>query len=234
MKHKIVIIDSDKRSRKLIAGILDEDYDVTSSSGVSEGYSSVTSVNPDVIIIDPDFPKKDGIDFIKSVREWNECPIIAVSENSGEQAVTTAFKVGVDDYIRKPFFSSELCLRVKKQIETVKKIEAARGINTLVCYKKGGLMIEFDARRVILDGELIHLTRNEYKILALLCRFSGKVLTYDYIMKSVWGPKPDNGTGILRVNIANIRRKIEKDPETPVYLMTENGVGYRVCENEET
>ena len=232
MKSKIVIIEPDKRCRKLISGILEEDYDVITSSGISEGYSAVITVNPDIIIIDPAFPKKDGTEFIKSVREWNECPIIAISENLSEQAVITAFRAGADDYIRKPFFSSELGLRVKKCIETIEKIETARGVNAVSCYKNGGLIIEFDVRRVSINGESVHLTKNEYKILALLCRFSGKVLTYDYIMKSVWGPKSDNGTGILRVNIANIRRKIEKDPVNPVYLITENGVGYRVAENE--
>ena len=233
MKPKIVVIELDKRCRKLISGILEEEYDVISSSGISEGYSTVIAANPDVIIIDPNFPKKDGTEFIKSVREWNECPIIAVSENTGEQAVISAFKAGADDYIRKPFFSSELGLRVRKCIETTEKIETARGINALSRYKNGGLLIEFDVIRVSINGEAVHLTGNEYKILALLCRFSGKVLTYDYIMKSVWGPKSDNGTGILRVNIANIRRKIEKNPVNPVYLMTENGVGYRIAENEE-
>lgn len=233
MKSKIVVIDPDKRSRRLIEGILASEYEVLVSSGVSEGYSAISTLCPDLIIIDPLFPKKDGIELIKSIREWNECPIIALSENGSEQAVVTAFKAGADDYVRKPFFALELKARIEVCLNRTKKIEAIKGIADIANYRNGDLRLEFDTRRVILKGEQIHLTKNEYKIFSLLCRHSGKVLTYDYILNSVWGPKAGNGTGILRVNVANIRHKLEKDPLNPVYLITENGVGYRVGENEE-
>ena len=233
MKNKVIVIDTDRRTERLLKGLLSNEYELFTARGISEGYSLVTANNPDIVIIDPLFPKKEGIAFISSLKEWSDCYIIALSENSTELAAVSVLDAGADDYIRKPFFSSELGLRVRKCIETTEKIETARGINALSRYKNGGLLIEFDVRRVSINGEAVHLTGNEYKILALLCRFSGKVLTYDYIMKSVWGPKSDNGTGILRVNIANIRRKIEKNPVNPVYLMTENGVGYRIAENEE-
>jgi len=232
MKPKIVVIEPDKRSRRLITGILEEECEVVASSGISEGYSAITSLNPDIIIIDPLLPKKEGIELIKSVREWSECSIIAVSENGSEHAIVTTFKAGADDYIRKPFFSAELSIRVEACLARQKKLESARGESTLVNYQRDELRLEFDTRRVILGGNDVHLTKNEFKILSLLCRHSGKILTYDYILKSVWGPKAGNTTGILRVNVANIRRKLEKDPLNPVYLITENGIGYRVAENQ--
>lgn len=232
MKPKIIVIDSDRRAQRLITGILDKDYEVFPTLSISEGYSAIASISPDIIILDPLYPKKEGTALIKSVREWSDCSIIAVSENSSERAAVSIIDAGADDYIRKPFFSAELKARVEACVRRIKTLEAAKGIHSGNYYLSGELKLEYDTRRVTLCSEDIHLTKNEFKILSLLCRYSGKVLTYDYILKSVWGPKADSGTGILRVNVANLRRKLEADPLSPKYLFTENGVGYRVAENE--
>ncbi len=232
MNPKIIVIDSDRQSRKLISRILKDKYEVISASSFSEGYSLITSHSPDIIIIDPLCPKKEGVSLISSVREWSNCPIIAVASNATESAAVNTILAGADDYIRKPFFEEELLVRIKMSIRRISAIEAAKGVSTLDCYKNSELKLEFDTHSVFINEERIHLTKNEFKILALLCRHAGKVLTYDFILKSVWGPRADSNTGILRVNITNLRKKIEKNPLCPKYVFTENGIGYRAAENE--
>lgn len=231
MKYKIIVIDSDRASRKLIAALLGKKYEVTFADTVNDGYSAITSNNADIIIIDPLFPKKEGIEFIKSIREWSDCPIIAVSQNGTENAAVTALEAGADDFIRKPFFSSEFTARIENSIKRILKLNAAKGIPETTIYLHGELKFDFDSNTLVLDQKRIHLTKNELKILSLLCRHAGKVLTYDFILKNVWGPRTDSNTGILRVNVTNLRRKIECDPLNPKYLFTENSIGYRIAEN---
>ncbi len=232
MKSKVVIIDSDHRSRKLISSILKDFYDIVSAQSFSEGYSVIVGNHPDIIIIDPLFPEKEGAELIKKVREWNDCQIIVVSASTTERAVIDAFGAGADDFVRKPFFSSELRARVDVLSARYSALEKAKGANTEHSYIFGSLSLQYDNHRVTVDGAPIHLTKNEFKILSLLCRHSGKVLTYEYIIKSIWGPRADTNTGILRVNIANLRKKIEKDQLSPQYILTENGIGYSVNESE--
>ncbi len=231
MKSKITVIDFDHRSRKLICSILKEFYEIDSTQSFSEGYSVIVENHPDIIIIDPLFPEKEGAELIKKVREWSDCQIIAVSSNTTERAVIDAFGAGADDFIRKPFFSSELKARVDVLSARHTALEEAKGASAELLYIFGSLSLQYDNRRVTVDGTPIHLTKNEFKILSLLCRHSGKVLTYEYIIKSIWGPRTGTNTGILRVNIANLRKKIEKDPLSPQYILTENGVGYLVNES---
>lgn len=232
MKYKILIIDSDRSQRKLITGLLGKKYEVIFTETVNDGYSAITSYNPDIIIIDPLFPKKEGINFISYVRDWSDCPIIAISSNGTENAAVTAIEAGADDFIRKPFFSSEFVARISLSAKRIEKLNAAKGISTIQKYKNGELEVDYNSNSVFINSERIHLTKNEFKILCLLCRHAGKVLTYDFILKNVWGPQTDGNTGILRVNITNLRHKLESDSQTPKYLFTENGIGYRVAENE--
>ncbi|MBP3599567.1 MAG: response regulator transcription factor [Clostridia bacterium] len=231
MKYKILVIDPDRGSRKLITGLLSKKYEVIFTESVNDGYSAITSHNPDILIIDPLFPKKEGIDFIRSVREWSDCPIIAVSNNGTENAAVTVIEAGADDFIRKPFFSAEFTARITACVKRIAKLNAAKGVPQTPLYQNGELRVELENSSVFLNDKRIHLTKNEFKILSLLCRHSGKVLTYDFILKSVWGPRTDSNTGILRVNITNLRRKLEMDGENPKYLFTENGIGYRIAEN---
>ncbi len=226
MKEKIMVIDLDRRSRlfteKLLKGA---GYEVVTAKDFSSGYSLITTAQPQIIILDPLFPKKEGVNLIWALREWSDCPIIALSLNGTERAAVELMDAGADDFIRKPFFGEELLARVRNCIKHITLIEAAKGMDTEPLYSKDGLTVDYNDRTVTADGENIHLTKNEYKILSLLCRNSGKVLTYDFIMKSVWGPQTDGNTGILRVNIANLRKKLEKNRN---YILTENGIGYRI------
>ncbi|MBR7131987.1 MAG: response regulator transcription factor [Clostridia bacterium] len=232
MKNKIIIIDSDRRTERLLKGLLGNTYELLSAHGISEGYSLVTANNPDIVIIDPLFPKKEGIAFISSVREWSDCYIIALSENSTELAAVSILDAGADDYIRKPFFSGELLSKIKAYLRRISALNTVALTAAEGCYENSGLRVEHEAHNVYLKGERIHLTKNEFKILSLLCKNAGKVLTYDYIMRSVWGPQVGGDTGILRVNMTNLRRKLEADPLRPEYILTENGIGYRAAENQ--
>ena len=231
MKYKIVIIDPDRQERRLFMGILGKKYEVIFADTVNDGYSAITSNNADIIIIDPLFPKKEGIEFIKAIRELSDCPIIAVSQSGTENAAVTAIEAGADDFIRKPFFPNEFNARIGAAVKRISRLNAAKGISTSSIYLNDGLKLDFESNLVFIDDVQIHLTKNEFKILSLLCRHSGKVLTYDFILKNVWGPRTDDNTGVLRVNITNLRRKIEGDSTNPKYLFTENGVGYRIAEN---
>ena len=166
------------------------------------------------------------------MRGYGTFPIIAVSENGSERAVTEALDAGADDYIRKPFLSGELLSRIKAAIRRIEQYEKLLGIDNLESYERDGLIVDYDRHLVLLNGKEVHLTKNEFKILTLLCRYSGRVLTYDFIIKSVWGNGASGGNGILRVNITNLRKKIEQNSNSPLYLFTENGVGYRMAENQ--
>ncbi len=231
MKYKIVIVDPDRQERRLMLGLLGKKNEVTFADTVNDGYSAITSNNTDIIIIDPLYPQKEGIEFIKAIRKWSDCPIIAVSQNGTENAAVTAIEAGADDFIRKPFFPAEFNARINAAIKRISRINAAKGISSSPVYLNGGLKLDFESNLVFIDGEQLHLTKNEFKILSLLCHHSGKVLSYDFILKNVWGPRTDSNTGILRVNITNLRRKIEGGSDKPKYIFTENGIGYRIAKN---
>ena len=233
MKIKIAVIEPDRRNAKLFNTLLSKKYDLCFTKNISDGYNLFVSENPDIIIIDPLYPNLEGIAFIKEIRSFNDCPIIAVSSNGTERAVVTVLNSGADDYIRKPYFSMELEARIDIAVKQIERLKAAKSLETSPTYKNGNLFLDFENRSLIIDKNHIHLTKNEFKILELLCRNAGKVLTYDFILNSVWGPRSNGNTGILRVNIANLRKKMEKDPLKPQYLLTENGIGYKVPENGE-
>ena len=233
MKRRIIIADSDKQSGRLIKNLLSAaGYETVTVSNFSECFTTVSLNSPDIVIIDPAFPLQDGIKTVKKLRERGSFPIIAVSENGSERAVTEALDAGADDYIRKPFLSGELLSRIKAAIRRIEQYEKLLGLDNLEGYEHGGLRVEYDRHSVAVDGKEVHLTKNEFKILTLLCRYSGRVLTYDFIIKSVWGHGATGGNGILRVNITNLRKKIEQNSNAPLYLFTENGVGYRLAENQ--
>lgn len=233
MNKKIIIIDTDRRSRYLTEKLLiKSNFKVFTSNNFKEGYNIVSNIMPDIIIIDPLYPKKEGLNFIKSVRDWSHCPIIALSQNGTERAAVEIIDAGADDFIRKPYFSDELLARVRKCIRNTQLIDAAKGSIQDSHYSYNGLLVKFDSNSVFLNNTRIHLTKNEFKIISLLCKNAGKVLTYDYIMKSIWGPQTSNNTGILRVNIANLRKKLEPEPQLEKYIFTENGVGYRMNESQ--
>jgi two-component system KDP operon response regulator KdpE len=174
----------------------------------------------------------DGADALKELRKWYPGPILVVSARDTEQEKVKALDLGADDYITKPFGTSELVARIRAAIRNSVKRRSGDEVRTSG-YSIGGLRIDFDTHAVSVDGAHIHLTHIEYKIVEFLARQPGQVLTYDVILKHVWGPHLPDDNKILRVNMANIRRKLEVNPAIPRYILTEMGVGYRMAEEED-
>lgn len=183
---------------------------------------------PDLVLLDLGLPDIDGQKLIESVRQWSRVPIIVVSARSHERDKVMALDLGADDYVTKPFGTSELLARVRAALRHAVQ-QAGQQSGPYSC---GGLVVDWEKRRVLLNGQDVHLTQNEYKIVDLLARHAGKVMTYDQIIQHVWGPNAAGDNRILRVNMANIRRKLEANPAEPQYIFTEIGVGYRMAEGE--
>ena len=196
----------------------------------AQALSVITSHCPDLIILDLGLPDMDGGNILREVRSWSNLPIIVVSARTHEHDKVAALDMGADDYIEKPFGTSELLARIRTAIRHTRTPLENSSIARSGKFIVRGLMIDYDKHRVFVDGDDVHLTLNEFKIVALLGKHAGKVLTYDFLIREISGPKADNQ--ILRVNMANIRRKIEKNPADPQYIFTEIGVGYRMLDGE--
>ena len=232
IKDRVLVIEDDKSIRNFFRTVLEaNNYDVLIATTGAEGYSMVTSQCPDVVILDLGLPDMDGMTILKNVRQWSSMPILVVSARTHEKDKVAALDAGADDYITKPFGTSELLARVRTAIRHARAtVLTAEGMQTGQ-FRAGDLLIDYDKHRVYVGDRDVNLTQNEYKIVSLLGKYAGKVLTYDYIIKELWGPRAGGDNQILRVNMANIRRKIEKNPAEPEYLFTEVGVGYRMAEN---
>lgn len=226
-KTKILLIEDDKNVNNFITSALEaNEYKVMNAFSGKEGISLTASFCPNVILLDLGLPDIDGLDVLEQIRSWSRLPIIVISAHIGEEEKVTALDMGADDYITKPFGTAELMARIRTSIRHSHK-ESPNHI-----YKALDLEIQFDKRQVRLAGKDIHLTQIEYQLLTLLAENSGRVLTYRFIMNAIWGPYSDDSNQILRVNMANIRRKIEAQPAQPQYVFTEVGIGYRMLENE--
>ena len=231
-KVSILIIEDEKTICDFIAKTLNsnDSKTITAVSG-KEGMAILTSALPDLVLLDLGLPDMDGIDVIKQTREWSSLPIIVISARVQEKEKVAALDAGADDYITKPFGTDELLARIRTAIRHSNKIMDDR-VNSNRPYSAKGLSIDFVRRLVTVDGKEVHLTRVEYKIVSMLAQNSGKVITYKSLIEQVWGPYADDNNRILRVNMANIRRKLEKNPGEPEYIFTELGVGYRMIEDE--
>ena len=232
MKRRVLVIDEDKRNLKLITQCLEQNgFSVVQALGFASGFAQLSSSAPDIVIINMSNEPEQGIKTLKSIRMWSTLPIIALGAE-GEKHSTAALYGGADIYLSKPFSTAELLAYIKVCEKRLTEFEAAIGIETKESFEAKGLSLNFASCEVFVEGKKIHLTKNEFRILSLLCKYSGKVLTYDFIMKSVWGPLADTGNGILRVNITNIRKKIEPDMQNFKYIFTENGIGYRLIPSD--
>ena len=231
IKDKILIVEDEKSISSFIKAILSSNgYDVISAATGGEACSMISSHCPDLVVLDLGLPDMDGMDIIQSVRSWTQLPIIVVSARSFEQDKVRALDMGADDYITKPFSAGELLARVRVAIRHTRASSANPDLANNGIFTAGDLTIDYNKHQVLINGENARLTQNEYRIVALLGKCAGRVLTYDFIMKELWGPQSKGGNQILRVNMANIRRKIEKNPAEPKYIFTEVGVGYRMIE----
>ncbi len=233
-KITVIIIEDEKNICNFIESALERhDYKVITANTGRDGLSLINSLCPDVILLDLGLPDLDGMDIIKGVRSWTSTPIIVISARTQEQEKVAALDYGADDYITKPFGTSELLARIRTALRHGKPTTStALGALVQIPYRSENLCIDFSKRLVSLDGQKIHLTQIEYKLVCLLAESSGKVLTYDHIINHIWGPYADSNNQTLRVNMAHIRRKIENNPAEPKYIFTEIGVGYRMRESE--
>jgi len=221
-----IIIEDERNIASFIENVLsNESYKVLTASTGRDGLTLIASQCPDIILLDLGLPDMDGMDIIKEVRSFSKTPIIVISARIQESEKVMALDFGADDYITKPFGTSEMMARVRTALR-----HSHRSVDADSVYRCGELTIDFDKRRITRGSEEIHLTQIEYKLVSLLARQAGKVLTYDYLMQQIWGPYSDDNNQILRVNMAHIRRKLEKNPADPEYIFTEIGVGYRMRE----
>jgi len=233
IRQKILVVEDEKGIQSFISTILNSNnYDVICASNAASAYAMISSHCPDLVILDLGLPDLDGISVLTAMREWTQLPVIIVSARSGERDKVEALDAGADDYITKPFSAAELLARIRTAIRHTRTASGNTAIAQSGKFTVGSLTIDYDKHRVFVDGEDVHLTQNEYKLVALLGRYAGKVITYDTILRELWGPGVSGNNQILRVNMANIRRKIEKNPAEPQYIFTEVGVGYRMAEEE--
>jgi len=229
VKPLVLVVEDEEAICNFITAILNSNgYQVVKTNTGKGGLSMVASYSPDVILLDLGLPDIDGVEILKSIRGWSKTPVVVVSARGHEREKVEVLDLGADDYIVKPFGTSELLARIRTALRhsTQSMGAESKGMEKV---NIGELEIDYGKRAVFLAGETIHLTPVEYKILALLSKNAGKVLTHDYIMREIWGLYTSD-SHTLRVNMANIRRKIEKNPGEPKYILTEMGVGYRMVE----
>ena len=233
IRDKILIVEDEQSIANLISTILSTNgYDTILVRSGEEALTMISSHCPDLVVLDLGLPDMDGVEVIRSVRKWSSLPIVVVSARQQEQEKVAALDSGADDYLVKPFGSSELLARIRTAIRHTRTALGNDQIAQTGKFCVGELTIDYDKHQVLLRGENARLTVNEYKIVALLGKYAGKVLTYDFIIRELWGPKARSDNQILRVNMANIRRKIEANPGQPEYIFTEVGVGYRIREGD--
>ena len=228
-KQTILVIEDEKNIGNYIDTILNSnEYKVLRAMNGRTGLSLCTSHHPEVILLDLGLPDLDGMEVLQQIRGFSSVPIIVISARTQEKEKVEALDGGADDYITKPFGAEELLARIRTALRH--RLQTGQSQTQDLIYSKDGLVIDFERRLVILQGNSIHLTQIEYKLVSLLAQNAGRVLTYDFILKEIWGPYADTDNQILRVNMANIRRKLEANPPEPHYIFTEIGVGYRMLE----
>ena len=223
----ILVCDDDREIVDAIEIYLSQDgYKIYKAYDGEQAIQILDKEDIHLLIMDIMMPRLDGIRATLKIREYSSIPIIILSAKSEDTDKILGLNIGADDYITKPFGAGELMARIRTSLRHSHAQTPGH------VYKALDLEIDFEKRLIRLRGEEVHLTQIEYQLLTLLEENSGRVLTYSYIMNAIWGPYMDNNNQILRVNMANIRRKLEQNPAQPQYVFTEIGVGYRMRENE--
>lgn len=228
IKNTVMVIEDEGYILRVLETLLSASgYKVISARSGQEANAMMTSHMPDVVLLDLGLPDMDGIEVLKALRKWTDVPVIVVSARTTDRDKVVALDHGADDYISKPFSAPELLARMRA---VMRRRSASAGTRE-DAYRIGEFEIDFAKRSVSVSGEPVRLTQVEYRIVELVARQPGKVLIYGYIIEHVWGPYADaDNNRILRVNMSNIRRKIEMDSLSPKYILTEMGVGYRMAD----
>ena len=222
-ENTILIIDDELQMRRLLEITLESNgYNIIEAVNGKEGINLAASHQPSLIILDLGLPDGSGHLVLKQLREWFTNPIIILSVQSSEEDIVTALDNGANDFLVKPFRTGELLARIRSALRSIDNSEENDSVFTA-----GELQIDFIARTVKKKDELIKLTVTEYKLISLFVQQAGKVLTHQYLLREIWGPGYINQSQYLRVFVAQLRKKIEDDPNRPVLIITEPGVGYR-------
>lgn len=219
---RILIIDDEAQIRKLLLITLQSnDYVVSEATTAKEGLTGAANHPPDLVLLDLGLPDEDGHSVLKKMREWYTKPIIIISVQNNEEDIVKALDNGANDYLVKPFRTGELLARIRSALRSNYTDDSNPMLDC------NDIQIDLVARSVSRNGEPIRFTLTEYNLLVLLAKNEGKVLTHQYILTQVWGPAYNTQSQYLRVYIAQLRKKIENDPNRPVHIITETGVGYR-------
>lgn len=230
-KLTILIVEDDTPVRNLITTTLKtHDYKYLTAVNGDSAVMEASSHNPDVVLLDLGLPDIDGVEVIKKIRSWSNMPIIVISARSEDNDKIEALDAGADDYLTKPFSVEELLARLRvtqRRLTSVQSDTVGESI-----FQNGTLRVDYAAGCAFIDGEELHLTPIEYKLLCLLSRNVGKVLTHTFITKKIWGSSWENDIASLRVFMATLRKKLEATPDSPQYIQTHISVGYRMIKVE--
>lgn len=222
----VMVIDDEPQIQRLLTIMLEsQGYRVTAAATGKEGLAAGAQRRHDLIILDLGLPDLSGISVLKQIREWTQTPVIILTVQDAEAEKIEALDSGADDYVTKPFNSGELLARLRAALRRADKGKSEEPVLNF-----GNLTINLAARRVTRNGETVRLTATEYALLKLFVQHAGKVLTHRHLLREVWGPDQENETQYLRVYVQRLREKLEADPESPVFFLTEPGVGYRFME----
>ena len=219
---RILIVDDERPIRRFLSASLSGQYEIAQAANGEDAIRAVVTERPDLIILDLGLPDIDGVEVTRRLREWTQTPIIIVSVREQENDKIAALDAGADDYLTKPFGAGELMARIRVALRRNAETE------TESIFTSEALSVDLARRVVTVDGQSIVLTPTEYDILRVLIQHVGKVITHRQLLRMVWGTAYESETHLLRVNVSNLRRKIEKDPAKPQHIITEPGVGYRL------
>jgi two-component system, OmpR family, KDP operon response regulator KdpE len=221
-KLRILVVDDERPILRFLGASLGGQYQISEAATGEDAIRLVANEHPDLMILDLGLPDIDGVEVTRRVREWTDMPIIIVSVREQESEKVAALDAGADDYLTKPFGAGELMARIRAALRHSAPSESD------AVFVNGDLVVDLARRIVTLGSQEIDLTPTEYDILRTLVQHAGKVLTHRQLLRMVWGNAYEGETHILRVNVSNLRRKIEHDPAQPQHIVTEPGVGYRL------
>jgi two-component system KDP operon response regulator KdpE len=228
---RILVIEDDRPIRRFLgAALADAGYEVAEADTGKLGINHLLARTPDLVVLDLGLPDMDGMQIIAQVREWSQVPIVVLSARGREDDKVQALNAGADDYLTKPFGVPELLARIRVALRHAAALRPG-GKEEASRFQVGDLVVDLAARRVYVGEREVHLTPLEYRLLTTLVRNSGKVLTHRYLLQEVWGAGYLGQTHYPRMLVAGLRRKIEDDPAEPRYILTEQGVGYRLVED---
>ena len=220
--RRVLVVDDEPQILRALKVVLrNEGFEAVPAATVAEALDAVAVDPPDAAIVDLVLPDGDGVTVCERIREWSEMPIVVLSAVGDETEKVRALNAGADDYVTKPFGSQELVARLRAALRR------APGGGEEARVEADGLVVDMAARRVLREGEEVHLTPTEFELLRILASHRGRLITHTMLLSEVWGPAYAEDTHVLRVHVANLRRKIEPEPSRPRYITTDPGVGYR-------